>query len=94
MYETNEKGKEFDLAESIYAQLPFFACRNILYEKEIQKDIQRYMYCTESNVPPYKGSYNDQPAIWIDTYFIIKKAFAKKENKVIKDGRREKNSNN
>ena len=67
--------------------MPFFTCRNIFYDKSIQRDIQRYIYCNETSVPPYEGGYNKQPAIWIDRYFIIKKAFAKKENKVIKDAK-------
>ena len=39
--EQNEKGKEFDVAKSIYSQLPFFCCINVVFDKEIQKDIQR-----------------------------------------------------
>ena len=33
-----EKGKSFDLARSINAQLPFFTCKNHLFDKNIQKD--------------------------------------------------------
>ena len=29
-----EEGKSFDVSESVYSQLPFFACRNILFDKE------------------------------------------------------------
>ena len=85
--EVNEKGKEFDIAESINSQLPFFACRNALYDKDIQEDIRRYLYCTEVNVAPYDGGYNQQPALWVDRFFIIKKAIAKKEKKVIRDAK-------
>ena len=81
--ENNQKGREFDMAESINAQLPFFCCRNIIFEKEIQRDIQRYIYCKDNNVPPYAGAYGDQPALWVETYFLIKSAFAKKEKSVI-----------
>lgn len=80
IYESNEKGTEFDLAKSINAQMPFFTCRNHLYSKEIQKDIQRYIYCKELGISPYKGSYGEQPAKWIDSFFCIKSAFAKKES--------------
>lgn len=93
IYEESEKGKEFDVAESINAQLPFFTCKNIIFDKEIQKDIQRYIYCNETGVPPYKGGYDDQPALWLDRYFIIKKAFAKRESKVIKDAKSRKTNN-
>ena len=82
VHEGNKKGKEFDVAQSIYSQLPFFCCRNIIFDKDIQKDIQRYIYCKDNNVPPYKGDYNEQPALWVDRYFIIKSAFAKKEKQI------------
>ena len=93
IYEINDKGKEFDVAQSIKSQLPFFTCKNIVFDKEIQKDIQRYIYCNETGVPPYKGDYNDQPALWLDRYFLIKKAFAKRESKVIKDANNTKEHN-
>ena len=76
-------GKSFDVASSITAQLPFFACSNNIFDKSIQKDIQRYLYCTETNVSPYKGAYGDQPALWVDRFFIIKSALAKYEKRII-----------
>ena len=89
--ENNLKGGgEFDVAQSVNAQLPFFACRNTLFTKEIAKDIQRYIYCTELSVNPYEGSYGSQPALWVDTFFIIKKAFAKLEKSMIDKARRKK----
>ena len=81
--EQNREGKEFDVAQSIYSQLPFFTCRNIVFDREIQRDIERYIYCTNNNVPPYEGSYNNQPALWVDRFFYIKSALAKKENQTI-----------
>jgi hypothetical protein len=83
VHENNKKGKEFDVAQSINAQLPFFTCKNIIFDKDTQKDIQRYVYCTDNNVPPYKGAYDDQPALWVDKYFAIKEAFAKREKTMI-----------
>ena len=41
--EMNTKGKEFDVSESINAQLPFFSCRNNVFDRDIQKDIQKYL---------------------------------------------------
>ena len=38
-----------------------------------------YVYCKDLGINPYKGSFNDQPALWIDKYFIMKNAFAKLE---------------
>ena len=71
------------MAQSLNAQLPFFSCKNFIMDKSIQDDIQRYIYCKDNNVPPYTGAYGDQPALWVETYFLIKSAFAKKEKSVI-----------
>lgn len=90
--EQRETGKQFDIAASVNAQIPFFACRNVIFDKELQKDIQRYVYCKESGVPPYKGSYNEQPAVWVEKFFIIKNTFAKKEKEQI-DARSNKSHN-
>ena len=88
--EFNEKNnKDFDISESVYSQLPFFGCRNMLYSQEIQKDIERYIYCEKFNVQPYSGSYGEQPAKWIEKTFIIKNEIGNKEelvaNKMKKD---------
>ena len=92
VHETNEKGKEFDTAKSINAQLPFFTCRNIFIDKDIQKDIRRYVYCKDLGVSPYKGSFDEHPAVWIDKYFLIKQSFAKTEKRQIAESKR-KNKN-
>lgn len=90
--ESNLKGNEFDIESSVQAQLPFFTCKNRLFDRKIQKDIQRYMYCEKFGIPPYEGDYGEQPCLWVEKIFIIKKAFAKLEsnqiNKARKDGRR------
>ena len=83
----NLKGKEFDIAKSINAQLPFFCCKNKVLKNEHQKDIQRYIYCKEFGVPAYGGSYGQQPAKWVEKSFVIKNALAKKEKDLI-DGRK------
>ena len=80
MKENNAKGNEFDIAQSINAQLPFFTCANNMFDMSIQKDIQRYIYCKELGVSPYKGSYGEQPFRWVEKFFYIKSAFAKKES--------------
>lgn len=85
-----EKGKEFDIASSINAQLPFFTCRNHFITHSIQKDIQRYIYCKELGVAPYKGSYGEQPCRWVDVFFLIKNGFAKKEQSLIKQNTNQK----
>ena len=84
--------KDFDISNSVYNQLPFFGCRNILYDRELQKDIQRYIYCEKFNISPYKGDYGKQPCLWVEKSFLIRKYMAKLESKqldkVKKDGTR------
>lgn len=79
-----ETGKSFDVAESVVTQIPFFACKNILFDKNSEKDVQRYLYCEKFNIPPYKGAYNEQPYLWIQKAFLIRKHLAKVESNQIK----------
>ena len=80
--EFNEKSNEdFDIGNSVYSQLPFFGCRNVLFSKEIQKDIERYLYCEKFNIPPFKGHYGEQPCLWVEKTFLIRKYMAKLESK-------------
>ena len=88
--EINKEGNDFDITQSINAQLPFFTCMNNIIDKDIQKDIQRYVYCKDLSTSAYKGTYGEQPALWIDKYFIIKKAFSKLESKQIAKAKSEK----
>ena len=82
--ETNKKmGKSFDIAGSVSQQLPFFSCMNVVFNKEYQKDISKYLYCQKFNVPPFKGDYGNQPVLWTQKSFIIKQALAKKEKNLI-----------
>ena len=90
--QTNESGKKFDIASSVSAQISFFTCFSHIFDKGIQRDIQRYLYCKEPSVPPYKGDYGSQPAIWVDRFFLIKEALAKYEKRIIDDSK--KHSNN
>ena len=34
--------KSFDISSSVQSQVPFFACQNFIFDKEIQQDIERY----------------------------------------------------
>lgn len=77
--ELNSKGNEFDIVSSVQAQLPFFTCSNVFYNKEDIKDMNRYLYCEKFNIPAYPGSYGDQPCLWVDKAFSIRNAFARKE---------------
>ena len=74
------EGGDYDIARSVDAQIPFFACKNVLYSKNCQRDIQKYLYCKEFGVSPYEGHHGQHPSKWIEKTFIIKKALAKREN--------------
>ena len=81
--ENNSKGKSFDVGLSVSKQLPFFSCMNILYDKDAQKYVEKYIYCQDFNVAPYDGDFGSQPKKWVDRAFIIKKALAKREESMI-----------
>ena len=85
--EENEKGNSFNIASSVMAQLPFFTCINIMLSKNAQKDISRFMYVKQFNVPAYKGSYGDQPKKWIEKSFLLNNLIERQKAKVGKDGR-------
>ena len=55
----NKQGKSFDTAISVAKQLPFFVCSNLIMNKEYQKAIEKYVYCSETSTPAYKGDYGD-----------------------------------
>lgn len=84
-----EQGKGFDISSSVMSQLPFFGCPNIFFDKDIYKDIQRYIYCEKFGTQPYKGSYGEQPCSWVNRSFAIKTAIAKKEKREIENGKKQ-----
>ena len=77
-----EQGKEFDLGKSIKSQIPFFTCFNHIRDEKYLKLLNKYLYCTETGTPAHSGSYGEQPARWVQYFFIIKNAMAKKENQI------------
>jgi hypothetical protein len=88
VHEVNEEGNGFDVAKSIIKQLPFFSCSNVLYDKQAQKDISRYLYAENFKTPPYKGSYGDQPSKWVAKSFLIKKIIESKKAEAVNNGTR------
>ena len=86
-----EQSKSFDVAESLVAQIPFFACSNQFMDISLNSDIERYVFCEKFNIPPYEGSYDNQPAKWVRRAFAIRKAIAKKEKKDISSGKQHNN---
>jgi hypothetical protein len=55
-------------------------------DAQSQKDISRYIYCRDNNVPPYPGNYGDQPQKWIEKSFVIKNLIQKEKAKAMKNG--------
>ena len=76
-----KEGKSFDVAQSVISQIHFFSCPNILFSADVQRDIERYLYCEKFNVPPFTGEYGKQPYKWVMRSFYIKSAIAKKEKR-------------
>ena len=85
------QGKSFDVTNSVLSQIPFFCCTNVFFNNEVQRDLERYIYCEKFGVQPYKGSYGDQPFEWVRRSFIIQKALAKKEGNDINASRKNTN---
>ena len=85
--EANEKGGTFNIAESIMAQLPFFACQNLFLTKESQKDISRFVYSKDFSVSPYKGSYGEQPFKWVGKSFVLKNIIERQKSKAVNYGK-------
>ena len=77
-----EQGKEFDLGKSIKSQIPFFTCFNHIRDEKYVKLLNKYLYCTETGTPAHNGSYGEQPSRWVQYFFIIKNAMAKKQNMI------------
>jgi hypothetical protein len=77
-----EQGKEFDLVKSIKSQIPFFTCFNHIRDEKYLKLLNKYLYCTETGTPAHNGCYGEQPARWVQYFFIIKNAMAKKQNMI------------
>ncbi len=75
----NTKGNT-DEVIAIYEQIPFFCCSNVLINQKHQREIEKYVYCKETGTQPFKGAYGDTQKTWIDKFFIIKNALAKKNN--------------
>ena len=80
----NKEGRSFNIAGSVSAQLPFFACKNIMLDKKAQKDISRFMYSKEFGISTYKGSYGEQPKKWIEKSFLLKGLISSAEQKAQK----------
>ena len=88
-----QQGKTFDVTESLISQIPFFTCPNHFRDKKYLKLLNKYIYCLETGTPAHKGDYGEQPAKWVEYFFIIKNALAKKEKRMRDKATREANTN-
>ena len=86
----NNEGKSFDVALSVSKQLPFFSCMNILYNQEVQKHIEKYVYCKEFGISPQE--FGNHPKKWVSRAFAIKKALANREQSMINKHNKETNN--
>ena len=68
------------------AQLPFFACKNMMLDENAQKDIARFMYSKQFTISPYKGSYGEQPKKWVDKSFFLTNLLERRKAKAMKNG--------
>ena len=68
-----------DVNYAVYNQLGFFSCTSLFLDNNFQKDIKKYLFCKDFNIPPSSGSYEDQPNKTIQKFTIIKSAISKLE---------------
>lgn len=76
-------GKSFDVNEAIASQYSFFACYNNIASRDVKNDLNRYLYSKEFGTSAYKGSYGEQPCLWVEKVFLYKNIFAKLEKSQI-----------
>tara|TARA_B100000424_G_scaffold268915_1_gene264756 strand:+ start:817 stop:1131 length:315 start_codon:yes stop_codon:yes gene_type:complete len=67
---------ETNTVKTIFAQLPFFTCLNFFYCPKSQKDISKYLYCSDTGTPPFSGGYSNTTNIWKEKHFLIKQALS------------------
>lgn len=72
----NRNNKDFNPVYDVFQQIPFFSCKNKFLDKKFQKDVTKYMYCNDTNTPPYSGSYGDVPYLWKEKHFLIKRSLS------------------
>ena len=65
-------GKSFDVNEAIASQYSFFACYNNIASRDVKNDLNRYLYNKEFGTSAYKGSYGEQPCLWVEKVFLYK----------------------
>ena len=44
-------------------------------------DITKYLYCEKTKTPAYSGSYGQQPALWLEKFFVIDNAMIMRKNR-------------
>ena len=44
----------------------------LFYDQDIIDMIVRYNYCSDFNCPAFPGSFDEQPAVWVDFVNLIK----------------------
>jgi len=77
------KGRDYNIAESVMNQLPFFSCKNIIINDKVSQDISRFLYCRQYQISPYKGDYGDQPHKWVQKSFILNNLIEQKKIKTM-----------
>ena len=65
-----------DTLKSVFSQIPFIACTNFFFSANSQKDISKYLYCDDTNTPPFTGGYGNTTKIWKEKHFLIKQALS------------------
>ena len=81
------KGDTFGSIIDTFSQRPFFCDPKIILNTKFQDDIRRYIYCEQTNTPPYAGGYGDTPYIWIEKNTIIRNVVNSNSTRELKHGK-------
>ena len=54
-----------------------FSCTSLFLNNTSQREISKYLFCKDFNIPPSSGSYEHQPYKTLQKFNIIKSAIAK-----------------
>ena len=71
---------DFDVGESCYKLLPFFADDSMVIDAEAQETIRVMRYSKITNTPPFPSIYEETPASFIDAVLIIDQEITRMNN--------------
>lgn len=60
-----------DPSQGLYYSAISLCPLDVFIDDQFQDFIQRYTLCEKLNIKPFRGVYDDQPAIWVDFCMLM-----------------------